>query len=75
MKDHTLRGCSGHRTKPKAVGRSAQSTLRRKQPYPTKQPYPSTYSSHRQRKYTTRTTLSTLRPLDDQPRLLPRRRL
>ena len=25
-----VRGCSGHRTKPKALGRSAQSTLRRK---------------------------------------------
>ena len=25
-----VRGCSGHRTKPKALGRSAQNTLRRK---------------------------------------------
>ena len=45
-----IRGCGGHRTKPKAIGRNAQSTLRRKQPYPTKPPHLSTHSSHRQRK-------------------------
>ena len=35
-----VRGCSGHRTMPKALGRSAPSTLRREYPYPTNQPNP-----------------------------------
>ena len=57
MKDHT--SLRLQRAKNEAEGFRAQCSEHPAQevPLPTKQPYPSTYSSHRQRKFTTRTTL------------------